>query len=199
MSTLTKRQSPLDDTGTSYDDYDSYGYDPSTCYQDHTCSWWWSSVSPLYPLSLVHIPSTPIHTTPLHIANRPQPHRTNLSHTDRLRSPLHHSIHPLLPPNSLLRRRLPARPRTPTQKPPPARLPPLDGEALQQPSSSPQPPALPLQPARPPDVQPEPVLWTAATTSGHDRNAGRDERAAAAGLQCWGCAATGLPAACWRE
>lgn len=45
MSTLSKRQSPLDDTGTSYDNYDNYGYDPSTCYQDHTCSWWWSSVS----------------------------------------------------------------------------------------------------------------------------------------------------------
>lgn len=47
MSTLSKRQSPLDDTSSAdYDNYpDSYGYDPSTCYEEHTCSWWWSSVS----------------------------------------------------------------------------------------------------------------------------------------------------------
>jgi hypothetical protein len=59
MSTFSKRQSPLDDTSSS--DYpDSYGYDPETCYEEHTCSWWWSSVSKS-PVPPIHTPS--LHTT----------------------------------------------------------------------------------------------------------------------------------------
>ncbi|KAM0692553.1 hypothetical protein Q7P36_007107 [Cladosporium allicinum] len=57
MSTLTKRQSPLDDTGSNpnYDNYDNYGYDPSTCYQEHTCSWWWSSTGSAVRYTIVSI------------------------------------------------------------------------------------------------------------------------------------------------
>lgn len=57
MSTLSKRQSPLDDTsGSAYDNYpDSYGYDPSTCYEEHTCSWWWSSTGSAVRYTIVSI------------------------------------------------------------------------------------------------------------------------------------------------
>jgi hypothetical protein len=43
MSTLTPRQGStgLDDDGSTY-----YGYDSSGCYNEGTCSWWWSDVSP---------------------------------------------------------------------------------------------------------------------------------------------------------
>ena len=197
MSTLTRRQSPLDDTGSNpnYDNYDNYGYDPSTCYQEHTCSWWWSSVrsipSPISLLSArsISLPSqSSLHsTTPNpHLSTKPTPPHDKLTllKTDRLRSPLHHSLHPLLPPNSLLLRRLPARPRPPTQKPPTTLLPPLDGIETPQP---PPPPTLLLQspkPAQqqPPHVQPKPLLRQRATTPGYDWDARRHEPPAAAGL-----------------
>ena len=85
MSTLTRRQSPLDDTGSNpnYDNYDNYGYDPSTCYQEHTCSWWWSSVrsipSPISLLSArsISLPSqSSLHTT---TPNPPLPTKPSLS------------------------------------------------------------------------------------------------------------------------
>jgi hypothetical protein len=77
MSTLTKRQSPLDDTSSA--DYpDSYGYDPSTCYEEHTCSWWWSSVSKLssHPISSLSL-------SPIHSSIHPSSHNT-------IPSPAHH-------------------------------------------------------------------------------------------------------------
>lgn len=158
MSLLTPRQSPLEDDGAQY-----YGYDGSNCYEEHTCGWWWSPVSPI---------SQPKAKTTLHI---PSPNKPLTTNPDRLRRPLHHSLDPLLPALRLLRRRLLARAPSPTQKSTTPSLPPMDG--ADQLSALPLQQRLQLQlPSRRANVPPKCILRP-ATAPGQLRYAEQHFRA----------------------
>lgn len=178
MPTLLKRQT--DNLGMD-ETYDYHDYNSQRCYEAGDCSWWWSNVSTS--------PSLPIQ----------KPQTNTLPSTDRLRRPLHHSRHPLLPPLRLLPRRLLARAPPRAQKPPTPSLPPLDGKAPQR--------ALPallgrrrradvrLTPSPPAQQPPQPLLHAPTAAPGLLRHAGEHARAPAPGLSCWRCAAARLSAA----